>query len=189
MTTALKICIRFSLLCIPFCLYLGEIEDFNFFVMGLFMILFLGACVVPTCYGIMISCVQRQYQNSASSLGQIFFNIFGYFMAPIASGYVIDLYEDPLVGLRWGFKLILWTNCIAVFFLIIALFVAIDREDKALARRQARAISVEDEEGRKLKGDDSEPASTGSYIDYSKGEILAESKRRRIKSFQYVAGI
>ena len=111
-------------------------------------------------------------------------------MAPIASGYVIDMYEDPLVGLKWGFKLILWTNCIAVFFLITALFVAIRREDVALAKKRARGIIVEDEEGQKLKaGEDSEPASAGSFIDYSKGEILAESKRRRIKSFQYVAGI
>ena len=166
MTTALKICIRFSFLCIPFCLYLGEIEDFNFFIAGLWMVLFLGACVVPTCYGIMISCVQRQYQNSASSFGQIFFNIFGYFMAPIASGYVIDMYEDPLVGLKWGFKLILWTNCIAVFFLIVALFVAISKEDAALAKKRARKIIVEDEEGYKLKaGEESEPASAGSFID------------------------
>ena len=99
MTGALRICIRFAILCAPFAMFLGYMDNFTYFIISFWLMMFLGACLVPTCYGIMVSCVPKQYQNASSAFGQIFFNIFGYFAAPILSGYVIDKFDDPLVGL------------------------------------------------------------------------------------------
>ena len=57
-------------------------------------------------------------------------NIFGFFAAPIVSGYVIDLYEGEVRGLTWGYRLILWSNSLAVIFLFAALIIAFLRERK-----------------------------------------------------------
>ena len=56
---ALRICLRFAVADLPFALYVGYIEDITFFMIGFWLLMFLGACLVPTCYGIMVSCVPR----------------------------------------------------------------------------------------------------------------------------------
>ena len=56
---ALRICLRFAVADLPFALYVGYIEDWTFFLIGFWLLMFLGACLVPTCYGIMVSCVPR----------------------------------------------------------------------------------------------------------------------------------
>ena len=108
------------------------------FVPGLWCLLFLGACVVPTCYGIMVSSVHRNLQSASSAFGQIFFNIFGFFAAPILSGYVIDLYDDPVRGLTWGYRLILWSNAFALLFLAIALCISSYRVYKGDQKEERR---------------------------------------------------
>lgn len=89
--TALSILCGFATLNMPFAGGLSYTPNIYTFVPGLWCLLFLGACVVPTCYGIMVSSVPRRLQSASSAFGQIFFNIFGFFAAPILSGYVIDL--------------------------------------------------------------------------------------------------
>ena len=64
--------------------------------------------------------------------------MFGYFLAPILSGYVIDQFEGEVRGLTWGYRLILWSNIFAVIFLACALCLAFLRERKH-ERKEARA--------------------------------------------------
>ena len=177
---ALRICLRFAVADLPFALYVGYIEDFTFFLIGFWLLMFLGACLVPTCYGIMVSCVPRQYQSASSAFGQIFFNIFGYFAAPIVSGYVIDTFEDPLAGLQWGFRAILWSNILAVAFLIAALCVATSKErrrEAKEARRQQRRAQEGESRNLVVKPEESQTSSmshTSNFVDYSKQELREE---------------
>ena len=66
---ALRICVRFAVLCSPFAMYVGFMTDFTYFLIGFWLLMFLGACLVPTCYGIMVSAVPKQYQNASSAFG------------------------------------------------------------------------------------------------------------------------
>ena len=135
--SALKICCGFALLVTPFAAGLTYVPNIYLFIPGLWCTLFLGACIVPTCYGIMVSSCPKELQNASSAFGQIFFNMFGYFMAPILSGYVIDQFEGEIRGLTWGYRLILWSNIFAVIFLAIALCIAFLRERK-VQRKEKR---------------------------------------------------
>ena len=94
----------------------------------------------------MVSSVSRDLQSASSAFGQIFFNIFGFFAAPILSGYIIDQFDDPVLGLTWGYRLILWSNIFAVIFLSCALCIAVMREkkqDRKAARYERRRSESE----------------------------------------------
>lgn len=58
--TALRICCFFALLVTPFAAGLTYLPSTRYFIPGLWCTLFLGACIVPTCYGIMVSSVARE---------------------------------------------------------------------------------------------------------------------------------
>ena len=137
MLSALKLLCLFALLVTPFAAGLTYVDSIYLFLPGLWCLLFLGACIVPTCYGIMVSSCPTELQSASSAFGQIFFNMFGYFAAPIVSGYVIDQFEGERNGLTWGYRLILWSNALAVIFLSCALCIAFLRERKT-ARKEAR---------------------------------------------------
>ena len=128
----------YALLVTPFAAGLTFVESIYLFLPGLWCLLFLGACIVPTCYGIMVSSCNKELQSASSAFGQIFFNMFGYFAAPIASGYVIDQFDSERKGLTRGYRLILWSNALALIFLVCALILAFLRERKS-QRKQARA--------------------------------------------------
>ena len=130
----------------PFAATLSYSPNAYVFIPGLWCLLFLGATIVPTCYGIMVSSVSRDLQSASSAFGQIFFNIFGFFAAPILSGYIIDQFDDPVLGLTWGYRLILWSNIFAVIFLSCALCIAVMREkkqDRKAARYERRRSESE----------------------------------------------
>jgi len=56
----------------------------------LWMLLFTGAMLIPTCTGIIVSSVPRKYQTTSSSMSQLINNLGGYFLAPVLSAYVMD---------------------------------------------------------------------------------------------------
>ena len=104
-----------------FAVWLVYVKDMMIFTFVLWTLLFLGSALVPTCYGIIVSSVNREQQNASSAFGQIFFNISGFFLAPNVSGYVIDSFHDYKTGLTWGFRLVLAWNFFTCVFLIGAL--------------------------------------------------------------------
>ena len=99
--------------------FLGEIVTFT---IGLFFLLLLGAAMFPTCFGIIISSVEKEKQNASSAFGQIFFNLTGFFLAPNVSGYVMDQYTNPKEGLTMGYRLMLGWNAFTLTFLLLATY-------------------------------------------------------------------
>jgi MFS family permease len=88
------------------------------------MLFFFGACLVPTATGIVVSSVPKHQQNASSSLGQVVYNILGFFLAPNISGQIIDSYKDRREGLIVGMRFILWENGFSILFLFVALYYA-----------------------------------------------------------------
>lgn len=89
---ALVICCGFASLATISGVTLFFLYDLLHFSIGLWALLLLGATMVPTCFGVLISSAKKEQQSTSSAFGQIFFNIAGFFMAPNVSGYVMDQY-------------------------------------------------------------------------------------------------
>jgi MFS family permease len=66
-------------------------DNFVYFVISLWLILFLGGSVLPACSGMLVSIVPRRHRPTSSSLSVFFFNMFGYFFSVFLSGYFMDV--------------------------------------------------------------------------------------------------
>ena len=103
----------------------------------LWAFLFFGAAIVPVGTGIMISSVSKEAQATSSSISQLIFNLFGYFMSPILTGYVMDGFENKFDGYKWGMRLIFWWSIFDAIFMAVALF-------SAMAKRSNENIEKDD---------------------------------------------
>ena len=93
---------------------------FNLFIVPLlWLLLFAGAMLIPTCTGIIVSSVPRQYQTASSSMSQLLFNLGGYFLSPVLSAYVMDKFDDHIQGFIWGYRVVLWWSVFGLIFIII----------------------------------------------------------------------
>lgn len=111
----------YALLAAVFAILMCFAHDPVQFVITFWMLLFFGGCTVPTATGIVVSSVPKRQQNASSSLGQLIYNIFGYFLAPNISGLIMDAYDDKTQGLIVGIRFILLWNGFGVLFLCFAL--------------------------------------------------------------------
>jgi MFS family permease len=89
----------------------------------LWVFLFFGAALVPICTGIMISCVKTEMQATSSSLSQLIFNLFGYFLSPFLTGFVMDCFENKRNGFIWGMRIVFWWVILAMGCLIWAFMI------------------------------------------------------------------
>lgn len=113
-------CCGFSLLAIAAGIALFYIQDIVYFSLGLFLLIFFGAAGFPTCFGIIISSVDKSKQSASSAFGQVFFNLAGFWLAPNISGYVMDQYPNPKEGLIMGYRVMLGWNFFTLLFLFAA---------------------------------------------------------------------
>ena len=60
----------------------------------LWTLLFFGAALIPTATGVIVNSVSREHQATSSSMSQLIFNTFGFFMAPVLSAAVMDQFTD-----------------------------------------------------------------------------------------------
>jgi len=86
------------------------------------MLLCFGGALVPSGTGLCLSCLPKQYHSTCSSLSQLIYNIFGYFLCPLVSGSIMDIFDDKLQGLIWGWRSVLMMAIIAPFFFLKALY-------------------------------------------------------------------
>jgi len=90
MLSAIKICTVFGFCALLFSLPIGFCDKIIYVVPSLWLLLFFGAALIPTCTGVIVNSVPKNYQSASSSLSQLIFNLGGYFLAPIASAYFMD---------------------------------------------------------------------------------------------------
>lgn len=57
----------------------------------LWVVLFCGGAVMPSCSGIIVSIVPRNHRHISSSIAMVIFNLFGYFMSLVLSGLLMQV--------------------------------------------------------------------------------------------------
>lgn len=106
----------------------------------LWLVLFFGGSILPACAGILVSIVPRYHRPTSASLSVVVFNMFGYCLSLVLSGYLMQLlqsYEnhcDEVCAMTWGFRLVLFWSGFSALFLVNALRASYrqlrDREEK-----------------------------------------------------------
>jgi MFS family permease len=115
--TAIQLTLVFSILAAAFAIPIGFVGTFKYVCPMLWIMMFFGGALYPIAIGVNISTQSRENQSAASSISQLIFNLGAYF-APTLSAAVMDLFKDPLYGLKWGIRCILLTSILGIFFMI-----------------------------------------------------------------------
>lgn len=146
---ALKLCSAFGVVAFIFSFPIGFLFSLMYISVLLWAFLFFGAAIVPVGTGIMVSCVSREAQATSSSISQLIFNFFGYFMSPILTGIIMDSFENKYEGYKWGMRLILWWSIFAAIFMGFALLTAYNRNKKQQDQKDDVSL-IEDELGQNM---------------------------------------
>lgn len=146
---ALKLCSAFGLVAFIFAFPIGFLYSLIYISVLLWAFLFFGAAIVPVGTGIMVSSVNKDAQATSSSISQLIFNFFGYFLSPILTGTLMDKFENKIEGYKWGMRLIFWWSIFAAIFMAFALIVAINRYKKNKDSKDDASL-VDDELGQNM---------------------------------------
>lgn len=84
----------------------------------IWLLLFLGGAVVPPCTGIFLNASPHDLRAYASSLSVTLFNILGYALSPLVSGWVRGHTHSELAG----FRTVLFAGVVGVFFIYLAAY-------------------------------------------------------------------
>ena len=92
MINALSLCIVFATFASIFSITCSYTFQPTMFVILLWLFFFFGAGTMPIANGIILGCVPKSAQNSASALFFVLQNLLGYAMAPVLACYMIEQY-------------------------------------------------------------------------------------------------
>jgi len=123
-TKALQMCTALGILAFCFSLPMGFIFQITYLSALLWSFLFFGAAIIPIATGIMISCVPKDCQATSSSISQLIFNLFGYFSAPMITGFIMDRFNDEKLGFIWGMRVVFFSSSFAIIFIAASYFVS-----------------------------------------------------------------
>lgn len=122
---ALTICCIFAGFFAMFAIWDCYNFNYYFYVLLTWLTLLCGSAIMPIGQGIIVSCVPKFAQNSASSLYAIFVNLLGYTMAPVLSGYAAAQYENKRDGMISAYRVIFSAAPILFILYLLARAVAI----------------------------------------------------------------
>ena len=115
---ALKLCL--SLGCLSACAGVPATFTKSMYatVMLLWVLLFFGGSVLPACTGILVSIVPRRMRELSTATSLVVFNLLGYSMSLVLSGYVMEVIRwvavagavecDDACVETWGFRVVLF---------------------------------------------------------------------------------
>ena len=89
-TVALEICCFFGIISCVFSIPITFLNNIESVVVLLWLVLFSGAAILPACSGILVSIVPRKHRAVSSSLSLVVFNLFGYCLSLLLSGYLMQ---------------------------------------------------------------------------------------------------
>ena len=133
---ALQLCAFLGLLAMASGFTAAFINQFVLVLLNLWLMLFFGGAVLPACTGILISEVPRALRPAASTLSVLVFNLFGYFLSPVLTGYVMHLF--PMHALQTGYRVVLLWSMWPAGLLVLAARIA-NRRKRKLLREAWRA--------------------------------------------------
>ena len=95
-------------------------DNFWYFAIDLWLTLFIGGIAVPLLTGVFLASVEVDYRTKASSMANIFYELFGFAPAP----YIWGAIQQATGGKksRWGFICTLIILVLPIGFLIAAVF-------------------------------------------------------------------
>uniref|UniRef100_A0A7S3MRR1 Major facilitator superfamily (MFS) profile domain-containing protein n=1 Tax=Fabrea salina TaxID=342563 RepID=A0A7S3MRR1_9CILI len=166
LVTALQLCLVFAVLASLFSIPMGFVGNLTYVSPLLWIMLFFGGALFPTATGININTLAKQYQSSVSSISQLVFNL-GAYLAPVLSAAVMDAFEDPEEGLKWGFRFILLCSVLGVFPMVGAWIFGIRTQGQS-----GEYLDFEEERD-----------AVGDLATYTNSEMRNEILRRRLHSF------
>ena len=144
---ALKICLAFGFISFVFSFPMGFLYDVLYLAVLLWTFLFFGAACIPIGTGIMISSVRKDCQATSSSLSQLIFNLLGYFLSPILTGFVMDCFEEKRMGFIWGMRVVYWWVIFAVVYFMASFIIAYKKYEKYKDDENDEKDLVEDDDG------------------------------------------
>jgi hypothetical protein len=74
-----------------FSLPITFLSNIYYVAICMWALLFFGASILPACSGILVSMVPRSHRTTSSSLSLVIFNMFGYFLSLILSGFLMEV--------------------------------------------------------------------------------------------------
>lgn len=91
---ALEICSGLGLFAFLCAIPITFVNNLYYAVILLWLVLFFGGSILPACSGILVSLVPRTFRTYSSSLSLVIFNLCGYFLSLILSGYVMQVFAS-----------------------------------------------------------------------------------------------
>jgi MFS family permease len=88
---ALELCSTFGVLALVFSLPITLLSNIYAVVAFLWLMLFFGGAMLPACSGIVVSIIPRASRPTSSALALVVFNMFGYFLSLLLSGYLMQV--------------------------------------------------------------------------------------------------
>jgi hypothetical protein len=88
---ALEMVTVLGLLGFLFSLPITFLSNIYYVTICMWALLFFGASILPACSGILVSMVPRSHRTTSSSLSLVIFNMFGYFLSLILSGFLMEV--------------------------------------------------------------------------------------------------
>lgn len=100
----------------------GFVRNVPWDFLFLWLLIFFGACVMPSAMGITVDSLPKELQSSGSALTQFLFNFGGFFLSPLASAMFMDNFSDRKLALTWGFRFTLSFSIGALSFVMAAFY-------------------------------------------------------------------
>ena len=145
-TKAIKMCVAFGLVSFVFAFPMGFLFQFIYLSVLLWTFLFFGAAIIPIGTGIMISSVPKDCQATSSSLSQLIFNLLGYFLSPMLTGYIMDKFDDKKLGFIWGMRVVFWWVILCLLFLILSYFISVKIYESTINDKEGEKSSMVDDD-------------------------------------------
>jgi len=144
---SLEMCCIFAVLGCAFASPITFLSEIIPVVLLLWLVLFFGASILPSCSGILVSVVPHRHRPVSSSLSLIVFNLFGYFLSLVLTGAVMQSLEsdphcDQACVLLWGFRVVLFWSLLSLLFLFAALTAAYLESQKRSAASQPPIATI-----------------------------------------------
>ena len=114
---------------LPFCIIIGWIGIFcawlipltdNYILVMVYMwvLLFIGAMVLPICTGVGLTKVEPEMRPRANSIANFSYNLLGWFPGPAVYGFAVYLHGKENSG--WGMGSLMLTTTLMPIFIILA---------------------------------------------------------------------
>lgn len=114
---------------LPFCIMIGIFgiisawlvpltSDLALVIAFLWILLFIGAIVLPICTGVLLTKVEPEMRPRANSIANVSYMLLGYFPAPVVYGMAVKLHGVPNSG--WGMGSLMYASTLMPIFIVLA---------------------------------------------------------------------